>query len=69
MDLDIRKVQLLLTEKGWNQTRLAEALGVSKQWVDQVLVEHESDGTSHRLATIEKLARALGCSPKDILTD
>lgn len=51
-------------EKGWSQTRLAEASGVSRPTIWGIL-RRKADTSDE---TLEKLARALGVSPPELPT-
>ena len=54
-----------LDEKGWNQTDLAQALGVSRQQVSKML-KGEND---FQLSTISKLEEVLGIQLQVILAE
>jgi ribosome-binding protein aMBF1 (putative translation factor) len=54
-----------LDEKGWNQTNLADALGVSRQQVSKLV----KGGNDFKLSTITKLEEVLGVQLQAILAE
>lgn len=50
-------------KKGWNQTRLADAVGVSTATISQI----ENSETGYKQEYLEAIADALGCTPADLL--
>jgi transcriptional regulator with XRE-family HTH domain len=50
-------------KKGWNQTELAQAIGVSTATISQI----ENKETGYKQWHLEAIAEALGCEPVDLL--
>lgn len=50
-------------KKGWNQAKLAEAIGVSIATISQI----ENRETGYKQEYLEGIAVALGCEPADLL--
>lgn len=50
-------------KKGWNQAKLADALGVSTATISQI----ENGETGYKQEYLEGIAEALGCEPADLL--
>jgi len=49
---------------GWSKYRLAQEMGVKRQWV-YVVLKRKGGNT---LSTVSKIANALGVDPKELLT-
>ena len=62
MKIDERKLFIQMAKKNWNQTDLAEALGVCQQTIMAIRKR-----SNPRPSTIGKIAKALGCEPEDLL--
>jgi len=65
MKLNKRKIELELERLGWSKRRLAEEMGVKRQWV-YVVLSDARDGCT--LRTVNRIAKALGLNPRDLLT-
>lgn len=50
-------------KKGWNQAKLADAIGVSTATISQI----ENGETGYKQEYLEGIAYALGCEPADLL--
>jgi transcriptional regulator with XRE-family HTH domain len=50
-------------KKGWNQGKLADAIGVSTATISQI----ENGETGYKQEHLEAIAEALGCLPADLL--
>jgi len=64
MKLNKRKIDIEMTRLGWSKCRLAQEMGVSRQWVYVIL--KRTGGCT--LRTVDRIAQALGADPKDLLT-
>jgi transcriptional regulator with XRE-family HTH domain len=64
MKLSIEKIRNELERTGNTPAWLARKMGSKPQWIDQIL---SGNGGTHTLRTIEKIARALGMDPKDLI--
>jgi len=64
MELNKRKIGLELDRLGWSKRRLAKEMGVQRQWV-YVILGRKGGCT---LRTVERIAKALGMNPRDLLT-
>jgi plasmid maintenance system antidote protein VapI len=64
MELNVRKIEIELNRLGWSKYRLAQEMGVKRQWV-YVVLKRKGGNT---LSTVSKIANALGVDPKELLT-
>jgi len=64
MKLHLEKIDREMKRLGWSKYKLGEMMGVRPQWVYQVL---DPDYQGITLKTIEKIAKALDCDPKDLI--
>jgi DNA-binding Xre family transcriptional regulator len=64
LHVDRRKVILTMARKEWNYSNLAEAMGCSKQCVNELMMRENGTCT---IKTIGKLSKALGLDPEDII--
>ena len=68
MPLDVEKMEKLRKDKGWSQAKAAEEAGLGggrQQWNN--IVNGRQEGIT--LATLEKIAAALGVKVKALLKD
>ena len=63
MRINKRKIQIELDRLKWTKYRLAQEMGVKRQWVYSILGR---DGGC-TLRTVDRIAEALGADPKDLL--
>jgi len=63
MKINKRKIELELKRLGWSKYRLAKEMGAKHQWVYYVL----NNENSFTFRTVERIARAIGADPKDLL--
>lgn len=64
MELDTFKIKIMLAERGWSQTKLAEMCGVTRQNISIML----SRGTCYTF-TAGKIAAGLGVHVSEIIKD
>jgi len=62
LKLNVKKIEFELKRLGWNQSRLAEETGMTRQGVSIALIRQAT-----LLRTIDKFAKALGVHPRDLL--
>jgi len=67
MKLNKRKIDIELTRLKWSKYRLAQEMGVKRQWVYAILGRDLGREGSCTLRTVDRIARALGADPKDLL--
>ena len=65
MPLNTEKIEALRVKKGWTQEEAARAAGLSGRQHWNNIVSGKQSGIT--LATLEKIAQALGCRAKDLL--
>lgn len=65
MRLNIDKIQKLMDAQGLNKTELAVRMGVKESWVYEVL----SGRQGKTFSTVGKVAKALGVSETELVTD
>ena len=63
MELNKRKINIELARLKWTKYRLAKEMGVTRQWVYRIL--GRTGGCT--LRTVDRIAKALGADPKDLL--
>lgn len=63
MQINIDKVNSILSKKGWSTTQLAVAMDVKESFIYGIL--HGTHGKTFK--TAEKLAKALGVKDKEII--
>ena len=63
MELNRKKIVMELDRLGKNQAWLAREMGVTRQWIFQII--NNSNGAT--LKTIDKIGQALGIDPKDLI--
>jgi len=63
MELNKERIDYELNRQKMGKPELANKMGMSKQWIYQVL----NSGKDIRLSTVEKFAHALGVDPKDLI--
>lgn len=63
----IRKVKEKRISKNWSQLELSQAIGYSDSFVAHV--EATSKRAKYNLNHLNKIAKALGCSPKEFLPE
>jgi len=56
------KLKLKRTQKGLTQLELAKKIGVSESYICQI-----ENGKMISIKKLDKMAKALGCEPKDML--
>ena len=64
MQINLSKIEKERERNGWNYTRLAEEMGISKQRLNFILSPKYKSNT---FQTIEMLAKALSVDPKDLI--
>jgi DNA-binding Xre family transcriptional regulator len=64
MNINIQKIKKEMAKNGWNYTRLAKEMGISKQRLHFIFSPKYK---SHTLRTIERFAQVLELEPKDLL--
>jgi transcriptional regulator with XRE-family HTH domain len=57
--IDIKKLEKALAERGWRKADLADALGVSRSWVSQVVTKAR-DGGEFEPHVVGRLATGFG---------
>ncbi len=62
MELNIKRINRELDHNGWDRTQYAKRLKVSKQLLNYYLSNNVKS-----FSIVEKLAKPLGISPKDLI--
>jgi transcriptional regulator with XRE-family HTH domain len=65
MKLNVEKIKKEMARLNWTQTRLANEMGVKRQYVQFML----KCGTNPTIKTIDRFAKALDISPRDLIQD
>ena len=65
MKLNIEKIKKEMDRLNWTQTRLANEMGVKRQYVQYML----KSGKNPTIKTIDRFAAALDVSPRDLVQD
>lgn len=63
MELNIGKINSELERLGWTQAKLAAEIGVTRQYINQVLAGE----IGKTFVVVDKIAKALGIEPKDLV--
>jgi len=64
MELNTEKIKTELKKRDWSVYRLAKEMGMANQTLYKIL---NDGGNNYTLATVQRIANALGVPPKELL--